>query len=440
MKPYPFSVFKRADRACYSVSFKDQNGKYLPPVSTGKKNETEAMQAAFKMLSDGILRKEKPVTVQDLSLINAARKINTGSEAEIIINEFKRSGLVKNYILNDTPQAEDFISFLKTFWDWDISPYIREKLRKCHGIHRMHCIKQGQAVALYWEDFFKGRFLGDITANDIDEFITFMGTKDISASRKNVVIMAGTKPLRWAFSKGKISGDPTRGHLMFSGEERKRNILTPTAAAAAFRVEWRDDMAKLANMLASVTGMRNGEIIALRFQDIGSDCLYVRSSWNGADKIKLPKNNETRTVEITFPYLINALVHLARQNPWGVSPDSFVFWSEYKKGVPNRGRIFVSGLREALMKIGFTEEEAAKYDFHGWRHFYTSYMAKKLDKKLLKSQTGHLTDDMINHYSDHETVGDRELIQTKQRETFAGLIPDQVLMLEYNGEKETSVA
>jgi len=55
MNAYPFSIFKRADRACYSVSFKDKNGKYLPPVSTGKKTEDEAMQAAFKMMSDGIL-------------------------------------------------------------------------------------------------------------------------------------------------------------------------------------------------------------------------------------------------------------------------------------------------------------------------------------------------------------------------------------------------
>jgi len=74
MNAYPFSVYKRADRSCYSVSFKDQNGKYLPPVSTGKKDEKEAIQAAFKMLSEGILQKEKTVTVQDLSLKKCCKK------------------------------------------------------------------------------------------------------------------------------------------------------------------------------------------------------------------------------------------------------------------------------------------------------------------------------------------------------------------------------
>jgi hypothetical protein len=43
----PFSIFKRADRACYSVSFKDKNGKYLPPVSTGKKRKMKLCKWLF---------------------------------------------------------------------------------------------------------------------------------------------------------------------------------------------------------------------------------------------------------------------------------------------------------------------------------------------------------------------------------------------------------
>ena len=436
----PFSIFKRADRACYSVSFKDQNGKYLRPISTGKRNEPEALQIAFKMLSEGIPQKQKAITVQDLSLKDMVRKIKTGTEAEVILSEMKRLGYVKNYVFSEAPAAEIFISFLTTFWDWDTSSYIKEKQRKNHGIHRRHCKLQGQAVNLYWQPFFEGRYLGEITAADIDKFINDIADKELSAARKNIIIKAGTRPLRWAFSKGFIEKDPTFGHILFSGEERKRSILTPTAAAAAFRITWANDRAKLANMLASVTGMRSGEILALRVQDIGPDCLYVRSAWNREDGLKLPKNNKTRTVEITFPYLINKLIEQAKNNPWGFSPDSFVFWSEFHADKPMQPDLFLIGLREALMLVGFSKDEAAKYLFHGWRHFYTSYMVKKLEKKLLKSQTGHLTDDMIDLYSDHETEGDRELIQAKQRETFAGLLPEQVLQLKYKGDSKTTAA
>jgi len=422
--PLPFSIFKRADRSCYSIAFKDANGKYLRPISSGKKNEKEAMEIAFQWLRDGIPQNQSVLRVNDLSLKDLVRKIKDGEEAETLLTELRRLGWVKSYVQSETPGAVDFISFLTNFWDWENSPYIKEKLRKNHGIHKRHCMIQGRAIPLYWENFFKGRFLGDINAADIDAFINYMGDLDLSASRKNVVIKAGTKPLRWAFSKGLIDKDPTRGHTLFSGDKRKREILTPTAASAAFRAVWNDDRIKLANMLAAVTGMRNGEILALRFQDLGSDCIYVRSSWNKADGTKLPKNNETRTVEIPFPVLMNGLIEQAKLNPWGVSPESFVFWSTNRKNVPMQGQCFGRGLREALIQIGFSKDEVKKITFHGWRHFYTSYMIGKLDKKLLKSQTGHKTDIMLYHYADHETEGDRELIQAKEKEAFAGLLPE----------------
>jgi integrase len=413
------------------VSYKDPSGKFLSPISTKKTTEKEAMKVAFDWMRDGIPKKNALLKVQDLALKDVVQKLKTEAEAETLLAELQRSGWIKQFILNDTPQAEDFISFLKTFWDWDTSPYIREKLRKSHGIHKRHCLIQGQAITLHWEPFFKGRCLGDITAIDIDAFIDHMGDKDLSASRKNVIIKAGTKPLRWAFSKGKIDKDPTRGHIMFSGDEAERNIVTPAVAAALFRADWKNDRAKHANMIAAVTGMRSGEILALRLQDLGADCLYVRGSWNSTDKRKGTKNNKTRTVELPFPGLIRELFEQAQRNPWGVSPDSFVFWSEAKKGIPMSSQIFVTGLRDALRQIGFAEDEAQKYVFHGWRHFFTAYMIRRLDKKLLKSQTGHLTDEMLSHYGNHETEGDRELIQKHEREAFAGLLPDPSDKIEY---------
>jgi integrase len=440
MDAYPFCVFKRADRPSFLVKFKDEAGNYLPPLSTKKTTREEAMKVAFKWLRDGIPQKKAVVRVNDLSVKDMARKLKQGDDVDTLLTELNRLGWVKSFVRKDTPQAEDFISFLTNFWNWETSPYIKEKLRKSHGIHKLHCRIQGQSVTKYWEPFFNGRFLGDITANDIDAFISYMGEMELSASRKNVVIKAGTKPLRWAFSKGMIEKDPTRGHIMFSGDEAKRNILNPTAVAAAFRAVWKDNRAMLANMLASVTGMRSGEILALRFQDIGKDCLYVRGSWNRADKIKLPKNNKIRTVELPFPDLIYELVELAKQNPWGASPDSFVFWTEAKSSIPMRGTLFVKGLREALIQIGFTIDEAAKYDFHGWRHFFTSYMIKKLNKKLVKGETGHLTDAMIDLYSDHETEGDKELIQATKKETFSGLLPDRRKMLVFNQENVVEAA
>jgi len=42
MKSLPFSVFKRANRPCYSVSFKNEKtGEYYPAISTLQKTEAK---------------------------------------------------------------------------------------------------------------------------------------------------------------------------------------------------------------------------------------------------------------------------------------------------------------------------------------------------------------------------------------------------------------
>ena len=148
MNAYPFSIIKRADRACYSVSFKDKNGKYLPPISTGKKTEKEAREIAFIWLRDGIPQDKTDLRVNDLSLRDTARKIKTRDEAEILLTELKRAGWAKSYVLNEKPDAVDFISYLKEFWDWDTSEYIKEMLRTKHGIHKRHCKQQGRNISI----------------------------------------------------------------------------------------------------------------------------------------------------------------------------------------------------------------------------------------------------------------------------------------------------
>jgi len=238
MNAYPFTVFKRANRPYYFVSFKDTNGKLLSPVSTKMTTEKEAMQVAFAWLRDGVPKKEAALSVNELSLKDVARKINTSDEAEILLKELKRAGWAKSFVLNEKPNSVDFISYLKDFWNWDTSNYIKEMLRNEHGIHKRHCKQQGRNITLYWEKFFAGRSLGEIKAEDINNFINFMSTFDLSPDWRNTVIKAGTKALRWAFSKGKIEIDPTRGHLMFSGKKSDRKILKPSVAAALFKASF----------------------------------------------------------------------------------------------------------------------------------------------------------------------------------------------------------
>jgi len=71
-----------------------------------------------------------------------------------------------------------------------------------------------------------------------------------------------------------------------------------------FNAPWKDAREMLGNLLASLTGMRCGEIQALRLQDLESDRTQMYWSWNILDKMKPTKHKEARTVEVNCPELM----------------------------------------------------------------------------------------------------------------------------------------
>jgi integrase len=425
MEHLPFCVFKRTGREFYYVKFKDGAGKYAPAISTRQDTKAAAIATAYEWLKNGM-----PIAGGGsiaLSLVEALKQVQTTADADFVCRELMRRGLIKIFVITGSKQDVDFPSYLQNLWDYDASPYVKEKLRKNHGIHKNYTVGQGLVVEKYWLPFFKGRLLGSITRQDIENFIDDLSGRELSAGHKNTILKAGTIPLRWAFSKEIIEKDIIVGITWFSGEAEEREILTPEVVEAVFKVEWIDERARLANMLAAVTGLRSGEIRGLRVQDLGEDCLHIRHSWNCRDRLKTTKNNKCRRVELPFPFLIDSLIRLAERNPHGASMDSYVFWAKQSPSKPVENIQFLTGLRDALKKTGMSEETAAGYVFHGWRHYFTSYMRDRLNKKLLKSQTGHKTDPMIDHYGDHLLVGDREKIRQAQQEVFGALLPQSQL-------------
>jgi len=231
MTRLPFSIFKRKGRRFFCVQFKTPEGCYLPAISTKQTDEALAVETAFKWLRDG-----KPVSgdsgnnascLISLSLINVMRTVKTAPEAEYVCRELKRQGLLQNYVIANSRQSIDFCDYLRNFWDYDSSPYIKEKLRKNHGIHKNYAADQKLSVKKYWLPFFRGRLLGDIGRQDIENFIDSLFQWDLSAGRKNTILRAGTIPLRWAFAKEIVEKDATNGIMWFSGKSAERQILTP---------------------------------------------------------------------------------------------------------------------------------------------------------------------------------------------------------------------
>jgi hypothetical protein len=86
---------------------------------------------------------------------------------------------------------------------------------------------------------------------------------------ENMIIRTGTTALKWAYNWKMTDQYPSTEIIYFSGRPKERRILSPEQAAVLFRLPWRDERTKLANLLAAVTSLRAGEIKALQVRDIG---------------------------------------------------------------------------------------------------------------------------------------------------------------------------
>lgn len=264
-------------------------------------------------------------------------------------------------------------------------------------------------VRKWWLPHFKDKVLGCVTHDDIDTCADIMRQAGLIPSSCNIAMSAVTIPLKWAYKKGMIKEDPTLGVTRFTSKSKERHILTPDVVTKLFSVEWAHDACRLANLVASLTGMRCGEVQALRLCDILDGALQVSRSWSRIDGFKCPKNGKSRIVELPFPSVLDALRNRASSNPHDATPQALVFWAKNTPATPISETALLAALRCALTKTGMSKEESRQYVFHSWRHFFATYMRGRIDDKLLMTQTGHSTGAMLTRYSAHQLALDKSI-------------------------------
>jgi integrase len=189
---------------------------------------------------------------------------------------------------------------------------------------------------LYWIPFFKGKALGEITRQHVKNFSAFIAgnlvpdtatteeRKELSSLTLQRIMDVGVTALRWAYFNHYIPANPVEGLMSYSSKSRKRGVLSPQEAIALFNLDWKDNRALLANLTAMTTGLRIGEILALRREDIGEDYLSIEHSYSRADGLKSTKTDEPRLVPV-IPQVRDALRRLGEQNPY---TNRFIFFCD----------------------------------------------------------------------------------------------------------------
>lgn len=178
-------------------------------------------------------------------------------------------------------------------------------------------------------------------------------------------------------------------------------------------------------MLARATGMRQGEILALRISDIGLDRVFVNHSWSSHDGLKTPKNGKTRVVPVgqkTMRVLREFMDNGG--NPFQNDPERFIFFSSVKDK-PMEPTLLTKCLYEALERLDppITAEIRKERNivFHSWRHFAAKFLASHADQETGMLVTGHETEAIFAEYSDHKTAADQEISFKKMQKALSGI-------------------
>jgi len=428
----------------YAILLDPLTGKRLPARSTFQTNRDEALHTVHNWLRDGVPGKGKAAPRQATEVFTMARVLEslkhealTPDDCQRIVDVLTKRGLLASATLAGSPGAELFTDFLTRFWTFEKSPYVKEKSAHGQRIGEAHCQRSMTRARKYWLPFLAGERLADLTRDDLKRFSLDLAApgRNLAPATRNAILVVGTTALRWAFENGMIPTDPTAGVMRYSGDSKRRGILTHEEASALFAFDWPDERLYLANWLAATTGLRAGEVAALRLENLEGNLMTVEASYLEGHGLKSTKTGKVRQVPV-IPALADRLRKLAAMNPHG---NGYVFWESCREATPMEGREFGLALRDMLTLLrtgpGATEGQKAEalaywagrnVVFHSWRHFFATDLSIAVGPDKARKLTGHATGAVFAGYADHEKAGFLEDMAGVTAKAFGNIVPFKV--------------
>lgn len=306
--------------------------------------------------------------------------------------------------------------FAQFFWDYEKSDFLKYRKQRGYVMSRSHTSNQHQKYNRYIEPAFGKKKLEAITTSQIETW--FLALKDSGYSHQscNHLLSNLRTILSEAVRKGHLSKNQADDVRPLSKDAKVRGILTANEVKDLFYQGfsaqiWQSRPYYLANLVAATTGLRMGEIQALRWQDIGEDRINVRHSWDRKFGLKCTKTAKERVVPL-IPALRCEIFRFQKD----ITPEGFVL-----KNIKGDGPIHETGLLDsfyaALENIGISEKERKERNitFHSWRHYFNTFLRRQgVHDSKVQMVTGHSSADMTEHYT-HFDINDLKEVANAQR-------------------------
>ena len=251
-------IFKAYTEICYAqIRFAD--GSLSNKKSTGCRNRTEAERTVMEWIVTGNIPErinsakpsESKLNMDKLALFNNLKTYDFEEEDICkIIKILKDRKIIISAIRPKTKESILIDDILETFWNYEESPYVKSIAAETGKIIYMsYCKTCESRVRLYWLPALKGKYIGEITKDDLKSVLTDKRIQTLAPKTINGIIDSITIPLKWAFNEGYTENICYEGLRRKTSKFQKRHILTMDEAENLFHGDyWDNDAARVANM------------------------------------------------------------------------------------------------------------------------------------------------------------------------------------------------
>lgn len=296
------------------------------------------------------------------------------------------------------------------WWRWGECKYIRRRNLRADpdrpAVQKRYADDARKVLDEYLLPHFGDLYLYEIRPRHIEEFIE----KDVGDwSRKTVNnhLSVLRTMLREAVYEDLIPQNPFDRVRPLVTSKSERGILTLKEASKVLeRKRWTNSMYWLVNLVAATTELRQGEILALQSDDLFSNYVRVRHSWDARNGLGPTKTKRVR--EIPIPPKTRAAIDEL------VSWEGFIF-SQTEGKRPTGANRCTTALYTVLADVG-VDREGRGITFHSWRHwFVTSLRGLGVALHEVQAISGHSTEQMVDHYSHFDRSNFRDVMRAQSK-------------------------
>ena len=375
-----FTLFPRkSKRHCqiYYVRFRDSDtGERLTPTSSGKTNKSAATQWAIDQLRKGDITQKSKLS---------------------------------------------FREFTKNWFVWGKCPYISLMLSKGHSFSHSHADGRRRTLINHLLPYFLGMKLSAIDVNTIESFLANLGKKNYSPSTVNNAYYTLSIVLSEALRQGYIQSNPILKIKRIAPRAVEKGTIPLDLARKLFLADsinsiWNgNSFWFLFNQIAFTTGMRQGEICALRKVDVKDGYIEVNHTWDRKYGLKPPKYQSKRIITIP-PLTTEWISKFLNREDRNADPCALLFHGKNSAFKAIDHKAINKHYYRALAIVGIPESRRLELNitFHSWRHTFNSLMRGNISDSKLRRLTGHRSEEMTEHYTHFNLEDFKDVIEIQK--------------------------